>query len=147
MPKELRSIRMAEQTSQKIEELIALGYDSTMTGIVTLAVDRMYRDEIEYNGIKLSPRTLRDELENLGKQEIKYVGTVFGTWHGPMDDPDRTQPAKSWIDHLDAMAMDIDIPMIEHPDTGWSTQDGCYYQAGDIWHHSKHHEVEKVFEL
>jgi epoxyqueuosine reductase QueG len=40
------SMRMTEQTRLKINALIEAGHSSTITGIIEVAVDRMYQDEL-----------------------------------------------------------------------------------------------------
>jgi len=40
------SMRMTDQTRLKIAALIEAGHSSTITGIIEVAVDRLYQDEL-----------------------------------------------------------------------------------------------------
>jgi predicted DNA-binding protein len=42
----MTSMRMTDQTRNKINALLKAGHSSTITGIIEMAIDRMYRDEL-----------------------------------------------------------------------------------------------------
>jgi hypothetical protein len=43
---------MSEQTRRKIDALIAAGHSGTITGILALAVDRLYEDEMVRGNVR-----------------------------------------------------------------------------------------------
>lgn len=52
METKLTSIRMSAQTRRKINALIEAGHASTMTGILAIAVDRLYEDELVRGNVR-----------------------------------------------------------------------------------------------
>ena len=46
------SIRMADQTRRKIQALIDAEHSTTMTGVIELAIDRMYHDELIHGHVQ-----------------------------------------------------------------------------------------------
>jgi hypothetical protein len=52
---EQTSIRMTEQTRLKIRQLIKHAHSSTITGVIELAIDRMYREELVHGRVEPIP--------------------------------------------------------------------------------------------
>ena len=51
-PTKQTSIRMNPHTRRKIDALIQAGHSSTATGIILLAVDRLYEDEMVRGNVR-----------------------------------------------------------------------------------------------
>lgn len=52
MKTKITSVRMTEQTNKKIKALVKAGHSATQTGIIELAIDRMYREELVHGRVE-----------------------------------------------------------------------------------------------
>lgn len=135
--------RLSDQALDNLE-IITRATGTNKTAAVEMALGLLAE---KFKGEVAMERTLKSDLVEMADKPITYVGTTYGIWDGPADDPDRTLPASEWLAHIEEMGFDADIPIIDHPTDRWTDQDGFFYQGGDLWFHGSDHATERVFEL
>jgi len=61
-------------------------------------------------------------------KKLMYTGTIYGYSEEP-----EIKTGAEWIECLDNMGCDIDLPMIENPSISYQTESGFWTQHGGHW--------------
>lgn len=117
MAKRLTSIRISDYTTAQLHQLAAL-YETNQSDVMTMAVSRMYRQDIGGNPLKKVKEAVALNTKMTDERALEIAQAIYTEVHGANDNPhndfyhDKVGEIETWIKEGDPDLDYNDLPAL-----------------------------------